>query len=244
MKIKNDVLDILSKAVIEGNSLKLTGQVDRKLYVATNKVLELAGGVWNRKAGAHLWPEDDTFEIIDQIILTGEIANKKQELGFFPTSQAVVELLIESANINKGDSILEPSAGSGNILRVLCDRFPLNPLAAVEIDESHTELTKMTNRVYYSDFLKLGKDDIGMFDRIVMNPPFARNVAPTHVLHARTLLNPHGRLVSVMPSSVTFREDTLNRTIRESAVSIRPLPEGSFKESGTNVNTVIMTLEV
>ena len=244
MNIDSTVLDVLSNATTEGNSLKLTGTIDRKLYVSTNKILEIAGGKWSRKAQAHLF-DGDASEIMDQIILTGQISNKKQELGFFPTPLPIVERLIELAEINNGDSILEPSAGSGAILRVLAQRFPLNRLVAVEIDPSHTELMDIAIRFHYGDFLDLRSvsNDTGMFDRIVMNPPFAKNAAPAHVLHATAFLKPGGRLVSVMPSSVTFRSDALNKAIRADAVAIEPLPENSFAESGTNVNTVIVTLE-
>jgi predicted RNA methylase len=244
MNIDSTVLDVLSNATTEGNSLKLTGTLDRKLYVSTNKILEIAGGKWNRKSQAHLF-DGDASEIMDQIILTGKISNKKQELGFFPTPLAVVERLIEKAEINNGDSILEPSAGSGAILRVLRQRFPLNRLVACEIDESRTEIVNMATRVHYGDFLDLRSvsNETGMFDRIVMNPPFAKNAAPAHVLHATTFLKPGGRLVSVMPSSVTFRSDALNKAVRTDAVDIEPLPENSFTESGTNVSTVIVTLE-
>jgi type I restriction-modification system DNA methylase subunit len=72
------------------------------------------------------------------------------------------------------------------------------------------------------------------------------DVAPAHVLHALAFLKHGGRLVSVMPSSVTFRTDTLNRMVRaavEAGGSIEALPENSFTESGTNVNTVIVTLQ-
>lgn len=244
MNIDSTVLDVLSNATTEGNSLKLTGTLDRKLYVSTNKVLEIAGGKWNRKTQSHLF-DGDASEIMDQIILTGTIQDKKQELGFFPTPLAVIERLIEKAEIHNGDSILEPSAGSGAILRVLRQRFPLNRLVACEIDESRTEIVNMATRVHYGDFLDLRSvsNETGMFDRIIMNPPFAKNVAPAHVLHATTFLKPGGRLVSVMPSSVTFRSDALNKAIRADAVEIEPLPENSFTESGTNVNTVIVTLQ-
>ena len=246
MNIDSNVLDVLSNATMDGNSLKLTGQLDRPLYVATNKVLEAAGGKWNRKAQAHVF-ESDAAEIIDQIILTGKITNKKQELGQFFSPIAVVERLIELAEINNGDNILEPSSGDGAILRVLRKRFPLNSITAVEIDEIHTGLSSMATRMFYGDFLDLRSvsQDTGMFDRICMNPPFAKNAAPAHVLHALCFLKPHGRLVSVMPSSVTFRTDRLNKMVRaavEVGGFIEELPENSFAESGTNVNTVIVTI--
>lgn len=44
MNVSSDVLDVLSNAVINENALVLVGQLNRDLYVKTNKVLEAAGG--------------------------------------------------------------------------------------------------------------------------------------------------------------------------------------------------------
>jgi predicted RNA methylase len=247
MNIDSKVLDVLSNATMSGNSLKLTGQLDRPLYVATNKVLELAGGKWNRKAQAHVF-DGDAAEIIDQIILIGQITNKKQELGYFPTPPAVVDRLLELADVRHGMDALEPSAGTGNIVRALIDAGA--HVTAVEIDPNNCLVLQRQQEITggldikQGDFLTYNWPD--RFDRIVMNPPFAKNVAPAHVLKALTFLKSGGRLVSVMPSSVTFRTDTLNRLVRaavEVGGSIETLPDNSFTESGTNVNTVIVTME-
>lgn len=42
------------------------------MYLAVNKVLEAAGGVWNKKTKCHIF-DKDAEERIDQIILTDEI---------------------------------------------------------------------------------------------------------------------------------------------------------------------------
>ena len=84
MRIDDEVLAVLSSAEASGCNVTLTGQLDRKLYERTNKVLEAAGGKWNRKARAHLF-DDDAFTRIDQIILTGQVEVPKDEFNFFPT---------------------------------------------------------------------------------------------------------------------------------------------------------------
>ena len=248
MNINSKVLDVLSNATMDGNSLKLTGQLDRPLYVATNKVLETAGGKWNRKAQSHIF-EGDAAEIMDQIILTGKVQNKKQELGYFPTPSAVVKRLLELAQIELGMDALEPSAGTGNIVRALIEAGA--HVTAVEIDPNNCLVLQQDQAltggidILHGDFLVYNWPD-KFFDRVVMNPPFAKNVAPAHVLKALTFLKPGGRLVSVMPSSVTFRTDKLNKMVRaavEVGGSIEALPENSFAESGTNVNTVIVTVQ-
>lgn len=242
MKIESNVLDVLGNATMTGNSLQIDAQLDRKLYVAVNQVLELAGGQWNRKAKAHLFPSD-AAELMDQIILTGEIANKPQELGYFPTPPAVVARLLESANIKSDMLVLEPSAGRGAILFELLKLAPC--VDCYEIDHANADFlvfSKGPHSVKEADFLTVTPEPI--YDRVVMNPPFAKNAAPKHVLHAFKFLAPGGRLIAIMPSSVCFRTDKLNEQVRSLARSIEPLPNGSFASSGTNVNTVIVTIHL
>jgi type I restriction-modification system DNA methylase subunit len=80
-----------------------------------------------------------------------------------------------------------------------------------------------------------------------MNPPFAKQADIRHVMHAMAFLAPQGRLVSVMASGVTFRTNALTENFRELMKAhngtIEALPESTFAESGTNVNTVIVTME-
>ncbi|ENU9769765.1 hypothetical protein ACE2DQ_004255 [Salmonella enterica] len=70
MQISTEVLNVLSRCRAEGNILFLADQLDRSIYVKTNKVLEAAGGKWNRKEQAHIFTAD-AAERIEQIILTG-----------------------------------------------------------------------------------------------------------------------------------------------------------------------------
>jgi predicted RNA methylase len=246
MNIDNAVLDVLSNATMDGNSLKLNGQLDRSLYVATNKVLEAAGGKWNRKAQAHIF-DGDAAEIMDQIILTGKVLNKKQELGYFPTPPTVVKRLLELAQIEPDMYVLEPSAGSGAIAKQI--RYTTDHIVCCEIDQSNCDvLVNEGFTVASGDFLE--RNPIGLmgnFDRVVMNPPFQRQQDILHVNHAMRFLKAGGRLVSVMSSSVAFRTNRLTVAFRETLNAhhgtIESLPENAFAESGTNVNTVIVTMQ-
>jgi hypothetical protein len=48
--ISDDVREVLAAAVIDERTVKLTQQLDRKLYLGVNKVLAASGGKWNREA--------------------------------------------------------------------------------------------------------------------------------------------------------------------------------------------------
>jgi len=248
MKVTDDVLAILDQAQTEGNRLMLTAKwLDRKLYEKTNKVLEAAGGTWNRKAKAHLF-DGDAAEAIEQVILSGEIATH-QDFDFFPTPKPIVARLLELAEVGTYHRVLEPSAGTGNIV-VAIGNGPNKVAVEINFDYLAHLMVRGVSRlqIHQGDFLActpIGnwlKGDIGTFDRVVMNPPFSKQQDIKHVLHALKFLKPGGRLVSVMSASVTFRQNKLTAEFRQLVEDrggmIEPNPDDAFKESGTRVRTV------
>lgn len=244
MKISTDVLEVLDQSRIAGNLLTLPGQVDRKLYVAVNKVLEAAGGKWNRKAKAHVFA-GDAEGVIEQVMLTGEINSAKQEFGAFFTPHIPAQLVMARANVQPGDKVLEPSAGLGNL--AMPARNAGGIVTCVELlPKNFNGLCKLGFNAYHIDFLNL-KQGFGTYDVVVMNPPFARQADIHHVLHAFKFLKPGGRLVAIMSASVSFRDNKLTTDFRSFVLDhngeIELLPEGSFKDSGTAVNTCIVTME-
>lgn len=246
MKVDNEVLGVLDKATTTGKALVLNGQLDRKLYERTTKVLEAAGGKWNRSAKAHLFGSD-AADCMEQIILTGEVTIP-QDFGYFPTPPAVVRRVMELAEISDDMLVLEPSAGQGNLAVAASKQANGVMVDAIELLSKNVdaliELNSHLSGIQEADFLALTPKAI--YDRVVMNPPFAKQDDIRHVLHALKFLKPDGLLVSVMPSSVTFRDNKLTTEfralIRQRGGDIEALPEGSFKESGTAVNTVIVTI--
>lgn len=246
MKIDNDVLAVLSAANIDGAKLFLTGRLDRALYTLTNKVLEAAGGKWNRKAGAHVF-DGDASERVEQIILTGDVLVPKEDFEFFPTPPAVVARVMELAGVERGMRVLEPSAGLGAIA------YPCAAAGAAvdcyEIQQGNAYALAMKaphdlGKTKTADFLTVEPEAV--YDRVVMNPPFSRQADIKHVLHALKFLKPNGRLVSVMGAGVTFRQDKLATEFRQLVVDrggrIETLPQGSFQAIGTKVNTVIVEI--
>jgi predicted RNA methylase len=240
--IKDDVLTILSKAEINDNVIILNcGQLDRKMYLSVNEVLENMGGKWNRKLKGHVFDADPTNKLED-VLLTGEIETNG-DIGYFPTPKEIVEQLIELAEIESGMEVLEPSAGEGAIADEL-NKLDIN-LTLVEFANKNCDALKQKGyKPYEMDFLTMNQTK--KFDRIVMNPPFAKQQDIDHVMKAFSLLKPNGKLVSVMSASVKFRENNktteFRKTVEASNGKIINLPEGSFKQSGTMVNTVIVVM--
>lgn len=244
MRVDNDVLEVLSRAHTNGNALTLTGQLGRKLYEKTNKVLEACGGKWNKKAKAHLF-SDEAATRVDQIILSGEVEVPKDEFNFFPSPPSVVARLMDLADVRHGMRVLEPSAGKGSIAYACADAgATVDCYDLMEANFVALAGDARLGSVRHMDFLVQAPE--ASYDRVVMNPPFAKQADITHVLHALQFLKPDGLLVSVMSASVTFRDNRLTQEfrdlIRERGGDIEALPEGAFKQSGTMVNTVIVTI--
>lgn len=96
--------------------------------------------------------------------------------------------------------------------------------------------------VILGDFLKHS----GLYDRIVMNPPSIFLSEIDHIMHAWDCLKPEGRIVSVASASVTFHRAKKAKEFREFVAqhgSIEPFLPGSFRESGTMENTVMVVLD-
>lgn len=249
-KISQDVLTVLDRCTFSGPELRLPEQLDRKLYVDVAKVIELAGGKWNKKAKAHLFAADAAGEI-EPVILTGEISNAKQDFGQFDTPMPLARDLVALAKIEPGMMVYEPHAGIGNLVAAVLEATKGGAkIFGNEIDpKRHAKCVERNFHAFGSgglgmaDFLTVEPNPV--FDVVLMNPPFAKGVDVRHVLHAAQFLRTGGRLVSVMSAGVTFRNDALTSGFRhiveERGGKIEMLPEDSFKASGTSVNTVLVS---
>lgn len=246
-KLSEEVLAVLSTANIEGNCVKLAcGQLDRKLYQEVNKALEAIGGKWNRNAQGHIFANDPE-EALDNAIVTGQVAPPSKN-GYFPTPKAIVMKLCDLADLKPGQDVLEPSAGQGAISTELYHRGA--KVFACELLEANRKVLlgdgmPPISLFAESDFMKLETGQ--KFDRVVMNPPFEKRQDVKHVMKAFSMLKMGGKLASVMSAGVKFREDNLGREFREFVEEhdgrIIDLLKGSFKESGTGVNTVIVVMD-
>lgn len=243
MKISQDVMQVLDSAEVDGNRLVLTGQLDRKLYQDVNKVLEAIGGKWSRGGKAHVF-DMPVSEVLEPIMETGEYSRDKQDFGQFDSPEDVVARVIELACIEPGMTVLEPSAGIGNI--AYAAEASGGKVTAIEIDPKRCEKLKGTASLtaHNHDFLQ--QTTVPFYDRVVMNPPFAKQADIDHVLHATKCLKVGGLLVSVMSASVLFRDNAKTKSFRafvkERGGTFERLPAGSFSQSGTAVHTCIVKI--
>lgn len=242
MRIPHEVMLELDRAEISQKEVKLANAMPRPIYVKVDKVLKAAGGKWNRSRGVHIFQENAT-DVLEQAMLVGEIRLVKQELGQFYTPRALADKAAALLEIHEGMTILEPSAGRG-ALADAAKRAGAERVVCVEVDPRNMPFLK-DHTAYNADFLYWGDSPQRSYFRILMNPPFARQDDARHFLRAMSFLNDGGRIVAIMSSAVKWRETPLYEAARQaiyrSGGTIDDLPPGSFKESGTGVNAVLVT---
>lgn len=155
----------------------------------------------------------------------------------FPTPPEIAARMVELAEIGPYMRVLEPSAGTGNILRAIGDQ---PDKVAVEVNPSLVAVLARCGvsglHVHEADFLECN-GNLGKFDRVVMNPPFEGGVDIKHVRHAMSFLNPGGRLVALCANGPRQRE-----AFMASADYWEDLPDGCFKEQGTSVRVAMFMM--
>ena len=119
----------------------------------------------------------------------------------FPTPENMLLEIVPYFNIEEGMTILEPSAGLGNIAEFIQLRWKV----AVDCIESNYDarayLEKKKFNLVGDDFLQF--EAVDRYDRIIMNPPFSHDDWAVHIVHAWRQLKPTGRLISIVPNALT-----------------------------------------
>jgi hypothetical protein len=116
---------------------------------------------------------------------------------FYPTPPEVAAEMLDPLDL-RGKTVLEPSAGSGNLIRECMER------GAAEVIWCEPE--KQLRSILYgirdghhihllNDFLEVQADFVSHIDVIVMNPPFSADEA--HILHAWEIAPPGCEIVAL-----------------------------------------------
>ena len=174
----------------------------------------------------------------------------------FETPAHLAERMIDEAELlpeyhDESDindcKILEPSAGTGKLIEAILNAGAGLTWKNISIVEQDRNLCGMLSakykRAYPGDFLERGYWELGgKFDRIIMNPPFINGADIKHIKHALTMLADNGRLVAVCANGPR-QQTQLKPLAEESGGFYEPLPAGTFKDKGTNVNTALLVIE-
>lgn len=182
------------------------------------------------------------FKAIEQASKAGVQVVSAPQL--FPTPAPLAALMVEVADLEPGLCVLEPSAGTGALVQTVLDAVDTEVLAYEINGALCSALARRFPchklQVRCRDFLEV-TDFQGQYPRILMNPPFERGADIKHILHAVTFLAPGGRLVALCADGPGRRE-AFQPLIDERGGSFLRLPDGAFREQGTNVPVAMVVI--
>jgi len=201
------------------------------------RIMHNNGGKWCSK-GYFEFDRDATAFF--KALAEGKVANQKKDRQAFYTPYQTALKVVTLADV-RGKTVLEPSAGEGALAQ-LCAAHYASHVTCYEIDRHAYETLRAKGfSASHCDFL----DMIGRntYERIVMNPPFAKNAYIKHIKHALTFLAPEGRLVAIIPGDMPPKALTKSLPTWSTWDCI-PQEAGAFSESGTNVKTSILVINL
>lgn len=247
--LNETMIEILSGCKIDGQSLAIGQELDRKTYLAFNKILESIGGKWNKTRKAHIFPDGvDVPKMVVDIGLSRCFVDPRVN-GFFPTPDELADRVVDLADIAKPMMCLEPSAGTGQLAGRMREKGGTVMCCELLLD-NYRSLVNSGFHVVSRDFIDYAKIQISgnltPFDRVVMNPPFSKQQDIAHVALAWQLVKDGGVLVAIVSSGAVHGEGKKNMEFRKLVDEwghAEDLPDNSFAEVGTNVRTCLVRLQ-
>lgn len=99
---------------------------------------------------------------------------------FYPTPPEVIHRMLAGLDLN-GKTVLEPSAGKGDIVEVL-KKYGAKTIVCEYNDDLARISGSKADRFLKNDFILVKKEEISHVDYIIMNPPFS--TGDVHIKHA------------------------------------------------------------
>lgn len=134
----------------------------------------------------------------------------------YPTPEGIINKMFDELDFSMIKSILEPSAGTGNIVEALKKKEEIRlygynkyqfDIDCIEIDQNLQHILKGKNfRVVYNDFLAY--DTMKEYDLIIMNPPFSNGCK--HLLKALEMQKRNGGAVVCLLNAETIKNSCTN----------------------------------
>jgi 16S rRNA G966 N2-methylase RsmD len=162
----------------------------------------------------------------------------------FQTPVPIAAQLAALLGLKPSARVLEPSAGLGRLIDALSAvdhrlvAVEMEPVLCRHLYENYDSCNG-EKTLYQRDFLTMTPTETGLFDAIIMNPPFHMRSDIKHILHALTFLKPEGKLAAICMEG-PHREKAL-RPLASKWISLDP---AAFKETGTHVQTAMLLIEM
>lgn len=246
--------EVLQACTVNGLIVKLPDvQLERKLYMEVANALALIGGKWKGNKVMGFVFQTDPTELLQQIA-GGEKRNLQKEYQYFSTPAKLGIQMAQLADIKSGESILEPEAGQGALIdQILKFSDSTNEIYFIEMMPTNVLiLEKKYSGKENLYFIRPVDDDFlnyqgSTFDKIIANPPFAKNQDIDHIYKMYECLKPGGRIVTIASLHWQFAKEQKCLKFREwldylNAETIK-VDAGEFKESGTNIATCILVID-
>lgn len=223
------------------------GNMSDAEYDEVKPIVEHLNGHWRERYGCFVFGEDVSELLLEALCYGVDISEDyrwREENQFYPTPMRVAKRVVELAEVENGMSILEPSAGTGNLLDCLPkgDYF----ISCIEPMTMNCEVLKkkgyMVNQSTFEDVY----NKLPLFDRVIMNPPFSGQRDIKHVTMAYHLLKPDGVLCAVISENALYYKtkttENFKSFLKDINAYVEPVPSCSFEESGTTIETVLIKL--
>lgn len=166
------------------------------------------------------------------------------KFDFYPTPQVLVDIVQELADIKETDTVLEPSAGTGSLVKGL----PIKQVDCIELNE--TLATILKEKGYNVQNCAFEDAEVKQYDKIIMNPPFGKRLDAKHIkLAFNKFLKDGGTLVTIHSSGITQATDKASKQFQELFNNYgtyqKEFNNNEFKNSGkgTTISTTITRLQ-
>lgn len=243
---KWNVEDILKHCTLEDGVLKLPKvQFNKKSYAEAKKWIEEAGGSWQSgKIQGFTFPFNP--ERVFSILKEGKRCNLQQEYQFFETPAEVADWLVMLAGgIHENDTVLEPSAGRGALIKAIHRACPSVTVECYELMPENREFIHSLDNVIILDE-DFTKDSVGSYTKIIANPPFSNNQDIEHVRIMYKLLEKGGTLAAITSSHWKIASEKkcvdFRNWLEEVHGEVFEIGAGEFKESGTSISTMAVVI--
>lgn len=210
-------------------------QIDRDFYLECKTIIESYGYIYKSKKFTK--KDADAVSDLQKMIDGVEVLTARKQFDFFPTPDEVVKKAQTLLEHDSSSYILEPSCGLGNLVKGL-EKYT----KAIEINpDCLAELKRKGIDIIGEDF---EKETPHKFKYIIMNPPFGKRKDAKHVLLAfNNWLADGGVLVAITSAGIMNNTDKACKEFQELyskyGVYQETIKQGSFKQSGTNIATMI-----
>ncbi len=212
-----------------------------------------------RRLLEHEGAEDDltVAGLLAARLLTETRRSEQQiRLQQFSTPLPFAALAVSAAAIRKGETVLEPSAGTGALAG-----FAVRAGARLMLNEIDPFRQRLLQALFGLDVTGHDGEHIDdllqtpvLPDVVVMNPPFAssidrakdRHIAAKHLISAAKRLAPGGRLVAILPPGFSPERDGAHWARACGILNPRlalTLPGHVYRKLGTTVETQLMVFD-